>query len=123
MRVNNRSYRVRCIKRTFFLAAGTKTIFLGRRDKNDDTIISQAEELDVETMLTNRETKTRIFNRLSCTLRFLFTNVSTGRSYMLRGYREDNTQPRLVKLFEVIDESDKKKLTFVTEELIESFSA
>lgn len=73
-------------------------------------------------MLTDRQVKMKYFNRLSSVLRFLFSNVSTGHSYMLRRYKDEVTQQRCVRLFEVVDERDKKKLTFMTEELIDKFS-
>lgn len=105
-----------------FFAVGTKSIIFGRRDRDDDMVLSTTEEFGTETMQVDRNRKMKMFNRLSCALRFLFSNVATGQSYMLRGFRDALTQQRCMQLFEVVDEADKQKLTFITDELIDRFS-
>ncbi|XP_037042268.1 uncharacterized protein LOC119078705 [Bradysia coprophila] len=99
---------------------GTKTIIHGRRTDSDETIVSSIEEYDRETML-GRPQKNLLFNRLHGVLKFLFSNVTSDRTFMLRGYKDERGQRRM-RLFEVIDSVDKQKLEFMTKTLIGTFT-
>lgn len=104
-----------------FCAGGTNTIIHGRRAKGDKTVISNFKELNTATLI-DQQMKMETFNRLHSVLRFLFLNVAAERSYILRGCKAEITKPRSMRLFEVIDEKDKKNLTFITNELLRTLS-
>jgi len=51
-------------------------------------------------------------------LQFLLSNVVEGRSYLLSRRIEPTMRKRGLFLYEVIHESDKEKLTFLTRDLL-----
>lgn len=105
---------------TFFVA-GTKTVIHGRRATGDDTVISEFKEY-VTSALSDERQKSQMFNRLHAVLQFLFSNVAAGRSYMMRGHKDETTKQRRMTLYEIVNECDKKNLTFVTNKLLQQLS-
>lgn len=72
--------------------------------------------------LSDQLPKSQLFNRLHGVLQFLFSNVAAGRSYMLRGHKDETTKQRSMRLYEIVNENDKKNLTFVTDKLLQQLS-
>lgn len=100
---------------------GTETIIYGRRRPKDDSIVSELKRLKTSA-LSDRQNKIQTLNQLLSILKFLYSNVAAGRSYILRGCKDATTHQHTIKLYEIVDSGDKDKLTFITHELLEKFA-
>jgi len=96
---------------------GTNTIIHGRYARNDRFQISHLREYRVSE-LSNEQAKIETFQRLYLVLQFLLSNVAEERSYMLRGHQDETTKIRSMRLYEVVNEGDKRTLTFITRDLL-----
>jgi len=96
---------------------GTNTIVHGRYSINGQSEIEHLKEYRISE-LTNEQMKMKAFQRLHQVLHFLLSNVAEGRMYMLRRHQNNTTKEKIVCLYEVVDETDKRALTFITRNIL-----
>ena len=97
---------------------GTKTLIHGRYSKADRARISHLREYRVSE-LSNEQAKADTFRRLYLVLQFLLSNVVEQRSYMLRGHQNKTNKTRHMRLYEVVNNGDKRTLTFLTADVLD----
>ncbi|CAF0887373.1 unnamed protein product [Rotaria sp. Silwood1] len=97
--------------------SGTNTIIHGRHPNNDTSQISHIVEYQTS-QLSNDQSKIESFQQLHRILQFLRSNIVEGPTYLLRRHHDEITTKSDVYLYEVVNEADIKKLTFVTRDIL-----
>ena len=100
------------------ILGGTHHILHGHRLPDDLNQVTSITEYAVA-QLSDVQSKVETFNRLHRMLQFLRSNVTEGRTYLLRRHVDNTTKMKKVYLYEVVCETDVQKLTFITQDIID----